>query len=160
MFFLFVSFRVFRGPILFFMRFSEQFKKWILIFVGSLSVGLAFAGIFLPLLPTTPFLLLAAACYIRSSDRFYHWLIYHKWFGSYIRNYREGRGIPLITKITAIMLLWLTIGYSVLFAVSALFLKFILIGIALGVTIHLLKTKTLNLQETPVSSPIRKSAED
>ena len=74
------------------MHFPEQFKKWTLILVGSLSIGLAFLGIFLPLLPTTPFLLLAAACYLRSSDRFYHWLIYHKWFGNYIRNYREGRG--------------------------------------------------------------------
>ncbi len=142
------------------MRFSEQFKKWILILVGSLSVGLAFTGIFLPLLPTTPFLLLAAACYIRSSEHFYHWLIYHRWFGNYIRNYREGRGIPLITKITAITLLWLTIGYSALFVISVWLVKFLLIGIALGVTIHLLKTKTLNPQETPASSPVRETAEN
>ena len=142
------------------MHFSEKFKKWLLILVGSLSVALAFVGLFLPLLPTTPFLLLAAACYIRSSNRFYHWLIYHRWFGAYIRNYREGRGIPLITKITAMTLLWLTIGYSALFVVSALFVKIVLIGIAFGVTIHLLKTKTLNLQKTATSSPAGETAED
>ena len=142
------------------MHFPEKFKKWGLILVGSLSVGLAFLGVFLPLLPTTPFLLLAAACYIRSSERFYHWLIYHKWFGNYIRNYREGRGIPLITKITAITLLWLTIGYSVLFVVPLLLVRILLIGIATGVTIHLLKIKPLNPQNTAASLPTREAAED
>ena len=67
--------------------------KIILISVGSLSVLLGILGIFLPLLPTTPFLLLAALCYSRSSERFYQWLVTNRWFGEYIRNYREGRGI-------------------------------------------------------------------
>lgn len=142
------------------MRFPEKFKKWGLIVVGSISVGLAFLGVLLPLLPTTPFLLLAAACYVRSSERFYHWLLYHKWFGAYIRNYREGRGIPLITKIMAISLLWLTIGYSVLFIVPLLFVKILLIGVAAGVTIHLLRVKTLDPQHTAASSPIQEIAED
>ncbi|UCH62722.1 MAG: YbaN family protein [Fidelibacterota bacterium] len=99
-------------------------------------------GIFLPLLPTTPFLLLAAACYIRSSDKFYHWLIANRWFGRYIRNYREGRGVPLSTKVIAIGLLWITIGYSVFFMVDILALRILLILIAVGVTTHLVLLKT------------------
>lgn len=135
------------------MKRLARFKKWFLIAVGSISVGLGVLGIFLPLLPTTPFLLLAAACYIRSSKRFYHWLIYHKWFGSYIRNYREGRGIPLITKIIAIALLWLTIGYSVLFVVPFLFVKILFVLIATGVTIHLLSVKTLKQHDSATVPP-------
>ncbi len=123
------------------------FKKWFLIVTGTISVGLGFLGIVLPLLPTTPFLLLAAACYIRSSERFYHWLIYHKWFGSYIRNYREGRGIPLSAKITAITLIWVTIGFSALFVVPVVFVKILLILIAIGVTIYLLSIKTLTQKD-------------
>ena len=62
-------------------------------------MALGIAGIFLPLLPTTPFLLLAAACYVRSSPRLYRWLMNHRWTGEYIRDYREKRGLPLRTKI-------------------------------------------------------------
>ena len=116
--------------------------------VGTISVGLAFLGVLLPLLPTTPFLLLAAACYIRSSEKFYSWLIYHKWFGNYIRNYREGRGIPLTTKIIAIALIWLTISYSVFFIVPLLFVKISLLLIAIGVTIYLLRIKTLKKENS------------
>ncbi len=124
-------------------------KKWLLITIGTISVGLGFLGIVLPLLPTTPFLLLAATCYIRSSERFYHWLIYHKWFGDYIRNYREGRGIPLTAKITAIVLIWLTIGSSVLFIVPMLYVRILLVLIATGVTIYLLSVKTLKQEHSP-----------
>ena len=120
----------------------ERLKKWCLLSIGTLAVGLGLLGIALPLLPTTPFLLLAAACYLRSSARFYHWLMYHPWFGSYLRNYQAGRGIPRGTKIVAISLLWLTIGSSAIFVVPAWQGKVALIGIALGVTIHLLRLKT------------------
>jgi hypothetical protein len=114
----------------------------VLIAGGTLCVALAVLGLFLPVLPTTPFLLLAAVCYARSSERFYHWLLTNRWFGAYIRNYREGRGIPLWHKVLAISLLWLTIGYAVGFVVPQWWVKGILLGIAVGVTIHLLKTKT------------------
>ena len=70
-----------------------------MITTGTFFVGLGIIGIFLPLLPTTPFLLLAAACYARSSKRFYNWLLNNKWFGNYIKNYRERKGIPLQIKI-------------------------------------------------------------
>jgi len=86
-------------------------------------VALAVLGLFLPVLPTTPFLLLAAVCYARSSERFYHWLMTNRWFGEYIRNYREGRGIPLKQKVLTISLLWVTIGYAAAFIVSTFCLR-------------------------------------
>ncbi len=73
----------------------SQVKKWTLIVAGTICVCLGVAGIFLPLLPTTPFLLLAAVCYAGSSPRFYHWLMNNRWFGRYIKNYREGKGLTL-----------------------------------------------------------------
>lgn len=94
------------------------------------------------MLPTTPFLLLAAACYIRSSDRFYQWLISNRWLGTYIKNYREGKGVTPATKVVAITLLWVTIGYSAAFVVHHWILRATLLLIAIGVTIHLLSLKT------------------
>jgi hypothetical protein len=87
-------------------------------------------------------LLLAAFCYARSSNRFHHWLITNRWFGEYIRNYREGRGLPLKQKVLTILLLWLTIGYAAWFVVPPWWAKVILLGIAAGVTLHLIRTKT------------------
>lgn len=116
---------------------------------GSLSVALGVIGIFFPVLPTTPFLLLAAFCYARSSRRFYDWLLNNRWFGAYIRNYREGRGIPLTEKILAISSLWLTICFSILFVVRVMWVKLLLLAIAVGVTIHLVCIKTLH-KETAV----------
>lgn len=116
--------------------------KPLLIASGTVCVGLGMLGIFLPLLPTTPFLLLAAACYIRSSEKFYRWLIANRWFGRYIRNYREGRGVPFSTKVMAISLLWITIGYSAFFVVDILAVRILLILIAAGVTVHLVLLKT------------------
>src|SRR4030043_2259032 len=88
-------------------------KRRILIGAGTLSTGLGIIGIFTPILPTTPFLLLAAACYLRSSPRFHRWLMNNRIFGSYIRNYTEGRGIPIKVKLFTIALLWATIGLSI-----------------------------------------------
>ncbi|MBS3917966.1 MAG: YbaN family protein [Deltaproteobacteria bacterium] len=115
----------------------------VLIVAGTLFVGLGIVGIFLPILPTTPFLLLAAACYARSSERFYRWLLNHRWFGKYIRTYQEGKGIPVKAKALSISLIWLTIFSSVIFVVHPLIVRIILIVIAIGVTIYLLSLPTL-----------------
>jgi uncharacterized membrane protein YbaN (DUF454 family) len=114
----------------------------LLVAAGFLFVGLGAAGIFLPLLPTTPFLLLAAACFARSSERFYKWLLHNRWFGGYIRDYREGRGIPVGVKIVTVALLWLVIILSAAFAVSSLVVRIILAVIAVGVTAHILSIRT------------------
>jgi len=102
-----------------------------------LCAGLGIIGIFVPILPTTPFLLLAAACYMRSSERLYQWLINNRIFGVYIRNYIEGKGMPIRIRIFTILLLWLTIGLSMTFAVQNLVIRIILICIAIGVTVHI-----------------------
>ncbi len=115
-----------------------------LIVAGTLSVTLGVLGIFLPVLPTTPFLLLAAACYARSSERFYHWLTTSRWFGDYIKNYREGKGIPLRQKVLTILLLWLTIGYVVGFVIPLWWVSAVLLVVASSVTFYLVRLKTLS----------------
>jgi len=112
-------------------------KRRLLIGAGTLSTGLGIIGVFVPILPTTPFLLLAAACYMRSSERFYQWLTHNRVFGAYVRNYIEGRGMPVRIKISTILLLWLTIGLSVTFGVQNIVVRIILICIAIGVTAHI-----------------------
>lgn len=117
--------------------------KTLLITVGTVSVVLGCLGLFLPVLPTTPFLLLAAFCYARSSQRFYDWLLNSPVFGSYIRNYREGGGMTRRHKITTIAMLWLTMGCTVLFLVPLLWVKILLLAVASCVTLYLLRIRTL-----------------
>ena len=122
---------------------SFSLLRWLLIIIGLAAVGIGTLGIFVPLLPTTPFYLLAAACFFRSSDRLYRWLIGNKWCGPYIRNYREHGAIPRHAKIIALVLLWTTIGHAVLALLDPLWLRILLIAIATSVTIYLLKLKSL-----------------
>ena len=86
--------------------------RYLLLAVGWLSVALGVIGIFVPVLPTTPFLLLAAACFVRSSRRVYDWLVLHPRLGPWFRDYLEGNGIPLKGKVYAIGTMWLSIGVS------------------------------------------------
>ena len=113
--------------------------RWSLITVGLGCTGLAILGIFLPLLPTVPLLLLAAACFARSSERFHGWLLQHPRLGPMIRGYLDGQGIPLKSKIYAIALLWLTIPISALFLTSLLWVQITLFAIGCGVTVYLLR---------------------
>jgi len=117
-------------------------KKLALIIVGTIFLALGIVGILLPLLPTTPFLLLAATCYARSSKGLYNWLLNNRWFGNYIKNIREGKGVPLKVKISVISLLWVTIGCSAIFVVHIFLVRIILILIAIGVTVHILSIRT------------------
>jgi uncharacterized membrane protein YbaN (DUF454 family) len=112
-------------------------KRRILIGAGTLSTGLGIIGILVPILPTTPFLLLAAACYMRSSERLYRWLINNRIFGAYVRNYIEGKGMPVKIKMFTILLLWLTIALTIVFGVQNIVIKIVLICIAVGVTAHI-----------------------
>ena len=116
--------------------------RLVLIVVGLVSVGLGAAGIVLPLLPTTPFLLLAALCFSRGSQRFHRWLLSHRLLGPYIRGYVEKRGIPLRAKILAIAFLWVTIFSTALLVVDAWMVRGVLLGIAAGVTVHIATRKT------------------
>jgi len=117
---------------------SHKLKQKILFIAGTISVAIGVIGIFVPLLPTTPFLLLAAACYMRSSERFYRWLLNNRFFGTYISNYIEGKGIPLRIKIGTIALLWTTISLSIFLISPSIAVNIILVIVAIGVTLHII----------------------
>ena len=117
--------------------------KALYILFGTLSLILGIIGIFLPLLPTTPFLLLTAALYVRSSPRLYNWLLHQKYLGNYIRNFRENKAIPLRAKVISLVLMWGTMLYCIFFLIPLLWVKILLGLIAAGVTYHILSFKTL-----------------
>lgn len=114
----------------------------LLISLGFIFIGFGFAGIFIPVLPTTPFLLLSAAIFAKSSPKFYNWLIQNRWFGSYINNFREGKGITVKSKVISITFLWFTIFISVYFFVTHIYIVISLIAIALAVSTYLICIKT------------------
>ncbi|MBK6751138.1 MAG: YbaN family protein [Pyrinomonadaceae bacterium] len=126
-------------------------RKALLIFAGTLCVGLGVLGMFLPLMPTTVFLLLAAYCYSRSSEKFHNWLLNNRWCGSYIRNYKSGKGISLRQKVSTIITLWASIGFSVWLLAGGFWLNLIMFAIALGVTIHLVMLKTYKSESDPIA---------
>ena len=102
---------------------SNPLAKLMWISLGSLFVGLGAIGVIVPGLPTTPFLILAAACYIRSSQRLYDWLISNKRFGPYLKDYREGKGIPRKAKRVAVVMIVVFVSFSVVFGIEDLTLK-------------------------------------
>ena len=125
----------------------SRFLRFLLITIGLASTGLGIIGIFVPLLPTTPFLLLAAACFARSSERFHSWLVNHNRLGPMIRGYLDGSGIPLRAKRIAIALVWLTLPPSALLLVPPVWAKTLLVLLAISITWYLLRLPTL--QEGP-----------
>jgi uncharacterized membrane protein YbaN (DUF454 family) len=123
--------------------YGNKLKRSLYLVFGTVFLILGGVGIFLPILPTTPFLLLSAACYYKSSKRMHYWMLNNRWFGNYLRNYAEGKGISLRAKLFTVSLLWLLIIYSVFFVLSNLIVQIVLFSIAVGVTIHLIKLPTL-----------------
>lgn len=118
--------------------------KTVLTILGLLSLGLGVVGIFVPLLPTTPLLLLSAWCFVRSSERLYEWLINNRYLGEYIRNFREYRAIPLRAKILSVALIWLTIGYCVVTVVDECWwAQIAMLLLAAAITWHILSYATL-----------------
>ncbi len=115
--------------------------RYLLFVCGCISVVLGVIGIFLPVLPTTPFLLLAAACFARSSKRFYRWLVTHPQLGPWVRDYLEGQGLPLKGKIWALVLMWASISFSMWIVPLPWVRVFMLIS-AVCVTVYILKQKT------------------
>ncbi len=118
--------------------------KSLLAFFGVVSLALGVAGIFLPLLPTTPFLLLAAWLFVRSSPRLYDWLMSHPRLGEYIRNFREERAIPLRVKIVSVSLIWLTIGFCIVSVVAEWWWAQVALAVlAAAISWHILSYDTL-----------------
>ena len=123
---------------------KNKLVRLLFVFIGSIFVGFAVIGIFLPGLPTTPFLILAAYFYIRSSKKLYNWLINNKILGIYIKGYLSGKGMPLRAKIISLILMWIFGSFAVLFGIpdSLFFVKIIVFIILLIGTIFLLRVKT------------------
>jgi len=117
--------------------------RYVKIFAGCICLFLGIIGIVVPLLPTTPFLLLSSYLFFKSSPRLQHYLLNHKYVGTYIKNYQITKAIPLKLKIFTISFLWITILISVIIFSDLLWLCILLISIAIAVTIHLLSFKTL-----------------
>ncbi len=109
--------------------------------LGTISLVLGVLGIFLPLLPTTPFLLLAAFCYLRGSARLHTWLMSHRILGPYIRDFQSGRGIPLRSKCIALALMWPSLALSA-WIMPVLWARWLLLIPGIGVTIYLWRLPT------------------
>ncbi len=128
----------------------DKTKKWVkrIIFLGGfISLILGIIGIVLPILPTTPFLLLASAAFAKSSEKFHRWLLNNKILGAYIKNYREGKGLSLKIKLITVSFLWITIIISILFLLKLFWVQVVLIFIAIAVSIHISLIKPKKLEE-------------
>ena len=134
---------------------SSRILKALLILGGTLCVALGVIGIFLPLMPTTVFLLLAAACYARSSERFYQKLINNRFLGDYIRNSREGRGMRRRDKAITLTMLWIGIGVTAFWTAHTLWLRLLLLAIATAVTVHVAKVPTFKVAPAPEPDHIK-----
>jgi len=117
-------------------------NKIVFRILGFTSLTLGIIGIVVPVLPTTPFLLLSSYLFLNSSEKLYNWLRNNKILGQYIKDFQDDKAIPLKVKISSISLLWITISISAIFFVHILWLKLLLFAIAIGVTIHILHYKT------------------
>lgn len=142
---------------------KKNIIKYLLIGIGSLAVFIGFIGIFVPIMPTSPFLLIGAGCYIKSSKKFYNWLINHRFFGKEVKNFIEHRGITLKSKIFSITSLCLAMGTSIVFIVPRIPLDFIswvtnpsiilqiLLGvITAGVMFYILSLRTVDFERSKI----------
>ena len=126
---------------------TSGLMKAVLFACGTLCVVLGVIGIFLPLMPTTVFLLLAAACYARSSERFHRKLVEHKWLGPYIQ---QRRGLTMRQKATILTVLWVSLLATMTWSTDATWLRFVLAGVGIGVTLHVARLRNSELR-TPNS---------
>lgn len=118
--------------------------KQLLYFSGFLFLGLGILGVFIPLLPTTPFLLLAASVFMHTNKKIYVWMFNNRWFGKSFREYVKNKSVSRIVKISSLLVLWVTISYSIFFVVENMWIRFVLVLVLVGVSIHILKLKTID----------------
>ena len=117
--------------------------KTLLTILGIIALGLGVLGIFLPVLPTTPLLLLAAALFLRGNMKLYDWLLNHPKLGPYIRNFMEYKAIPLKVKVVSVRLVWITLLNCAIFVADHWAFRALFISLAAAITIHILSYKTL-----------------
>ncbi len=123
---------------------KTRIVKTIFLGLGTISLGLAVLGIFLPLVPTTPLVLLSAALYAKGSDKMYQWLIDHKWFGPQIKQYQSGNGIPRKAKVMAITMTWAGLLFSAYLISAKPWLLAIIYFVGVGITAYMLSLPTYN----------------
>ncbi len=121
---------------------SSPIVRWLFVIGGTTSLVLGLIGLFLPIVPTTPFLLLTAFCYARGSERFYRWLLTNKYFGSYIRAWRNNEGVPIKVKVYALALLWYVLTMSAIFVVPLWQVRVLFFLVGAGVTIYIVRLPT------------------
>jgi uncharacterized protein len=121
---------------------TSLLKKAVFTILGTVFLSLGAIGIVVPILPTTPFLLLAAACYVKGSARMSYWLNNNKLFGSYLRNYREGKGMSARNKIFTLTFMWATMLYAVFFLTHVLVYQVVMVIVPAAVSFHLLRIPT------------------
>lgn len=134
---------------------TSRLMRALLIACGTICVGLGILGIFLPLMPTTVFLLLAAACYARSSERFHRRLVEHPWLGAYIR---QSRGMTTRQKTVSIAILWVTLIVTMVFTAHGFWLRLLLAGIGGGVTLHVARLPAFGRMPAIDPDPARPDA--
>jgi uncharacterized membrane protein YbaN (DUF454 family) len=120
---------------------TGRLVRAVLLIAGSLCLALGLVGVVVPVLPTTPLLIVAAYCYARSSRRCYQWLTTNRVFGRYLDDYLHGRGVPWQVKASALVFLWTVITLSAVLFVNALWLRVLLFVIALAVSVHVVALK-------------------
>lgn len=121
-------------------------QRILLLIIGWLAIALGTLGVFLPLLPTTPFILLAAWCFARSSPRFHHWLVYRSWFGSYLRHWQQHRALPPKVKGRAITLSVITFALSI-WLVKIVWVRILLLCILCALVIFLLRMPVVEAEQ-------------
>lgn len=127
-------------------RINQPILRLMVLGLGWLSVFLGFIGIFLPVLPTTPFLLVAAACFLRTSPRFYNWLVSHPRMGKYLLYYLDGKGLPVKAKVYTLILMWTSLISTAFIFVPRITVQIILPIVGLLVSIYILRLPTLKLR--------------
>ena len=121
--------------------------RWTLLISGFLATALGVLGIFLPVLPTVPLFLLALACFARSSERFYNWLLDHAHFGPIVRPYINGQGMTRASKVKAITLVWASISLSAFYLIEIDWVRWLLLIIACCVTLYLLRLPSIEVED-------------
>lgn len=122
-------------------------KKIFLLTIGFITMGLGFLGVFLPLLPTTPFLLISLACFMKSSDRMHQYVMTNKYLAPYVMDYTSSDGIPKRAKIRAILLIWITISFTAFVVIDKVPLRVMLFVIAISVTTYIWTRKTAEVED-------------
>ncbi|MGC9517112.1 MAG: YbaN family protein [Methanomicrobiales archaeon] len=119
-----------------------ELKRLFFLSLGTAFFSLGAVGAVLPVLPTTPFILISVFCFGKSSKKVERWISKNKYFGSYIENYKEKKGVPLDIKIKSIVFLWIMLIISIIYFLNNYYLYLLLIIVGMAVTLHILMLKT------------------